>query len=453
MTECNQTAFPFEGHFSRQVVAQFDGAQMTTEGGALLLREADRKIGLLERVVACFTDTRDPQRIEHELSEMLAQRIYGLALGYEDLNDHEELRRDPLLGMLTGKRELGEPLAGKSTLNRLELTPAGSPHSERYHKISYSAEALDGLLVDVFLEAHQKPPREIVLDLDATDTPLHGEQEGRFFHGYYNQYCYLPLYIFCGEHLLCARLRPSNLDASAGSREEIERIVQQIRRQWPKVRIILRADSGFCREELMAWCEANDVEYVLGFARNQRLRRKIAGALREAKREYQRTGKAARAFLEFFYCTRSSWSGRRRVVAKAEHLAKGENPRFVVTSLPAERWPAQELYERLYCARGEMENRIKEQLSLFSDRLSTETMRANQLRLYFSSLGYVLLQALRRLALPGTEWAKAQADTIRLRLLKIAAEVRVTARRIWVRFSRAYPWKALFAAAYAALRS
>jgi len=452
MSECNQTAFPFEGHFSRWVVANFDGAQMTTEGGALLLREADRKIGLLKRVAACFTDTRDPQRIEHGLSEMLAQRIYGLALGYEDLNDHEELRRDPLLGLLAGKRALDEPLAGKSTLNRLELTPAGSPHTERYHKIGYSAEALDQLLVDIFLEAHRKPPREIVLDLDATDTPLHGEQEGRFFHGYYNQYCYLPLYIFCGEHLLCARLRPSNIDASAGSREEIERIVRQIRHRWPKVRIILRADSGFCREELMVWCEANDVEYVFGFARNERLRRKIAGPLREAKREYQRTGKAARAFWEFFYCTWSSWSRRRRVVAKAEHLAKGENPRFVVTSLPAERWPAPELYEHLYCARGEMENRIKEQLSLFSDRLSTETMRANQLRLYFSSLGYVLLQALRRLALQGTEWAKAQADTIRLRLLKIAAEVRLTARRIWVRYSRAYPWKALFATAYAALR-
>lgn len=451
MSECNQTAFPFEAHFSRRVVANFDGARMTTDGGALLLREADRKIGLLKRVAACFTDTRDPQRVEHGLSEMLAQRIYGLALGYEDLNDHEELRRDPLLGLLAGKRELDEPLAGKSTLNRLELTPAGSPHTERYHKIGYSAEALDQLLVDVFLEAHQKPPREIVLDLDATDTPLHGEQEGRFFHGYYNQYCYLPLYIFCGEHLLCARLRPSNIDASAGSREEIERIVQQIRRQWPKVRIILRADSGFCREELMVWCEANNVEYVFGFARNERLRRRIAGPLREAKREYQRTGKAARMFVEFFYCTRSSWSRRRRVVAKAEHLAKGENPRFVVTSLAAERWPAPELYEHLYCARGEMENRIKEQLSLFSDRLSTETMRANQLRLYFSSLGYVLLQALRRLALQGTEWATAQAHTIRLRLLKIAAEVRLTARRIWVRYSRAYPWKALFATAYAAL--
>jgi hypothetical protein len=451
MTQCNQTAFPFEAHFSRQVVAGFDGARMTTDGGALLLRAVDRKISLLKRVTACFTDTRNPERVEHPLAELLAQRIYALALGYEDLNDHEELRRDPLLALLAGKRDLSEPLAGKSTLNRLELTPAGSPSTERYHKIGYSAEWLDTLLVDVFLETYHKPPREIVLDLDATDTPLHGEQEGRFFHGYYNQYCYLPLYIFCGEHLLCARLRPSNIDASAGSREEIERIVQQIRRRWPRVRITLRADSGFCREELMAWCEANDVEYVFGFARNERLRRKIAVPLRKAQREYQRTGKAARIFVEFFYCTRSSWSRRRRVIAKAEHLAKGENPRFVVTSLPAERWPAQELYERLYCARGEMENRIKEQLSLFSDRLSTETMRANQLRLYFSSLAYVLVQALRRLALTGTEWATAQVETIRLRLLKIAAEVRLTARRIWVRYSRAYPWRALFATAYTAL--
>jgi hypothetical protein len=451
MTECNQIGFRFEAHFSRHVEARFDGARMTTDGGALLLRTVDRKIGLLKRVAACFSDARDPERVEHPLAELLSQRIYALALGYEDLNDHEELRRDPLLAVLAGKRDLSQPLAGKSTLNRLELTPAGAPGRERYHKIGYSAESLDMLLVDVFLEAYEKPPREIVLDLDATDTPLHGEQEGRFFHGYYNQYCYLPLYIFCGEHLLCARLRPANIDASAGSVEEIARIAGQIRRQWPRVRIILRADSGFCRETLMAWCEANDVDYVFGFARNERLRRKIAGPLREAKRDYQKTARAARRFAEFFYCTRSSWSRRRRVVAKAEYLAKGENPRFVVTSLSRERWPAQELYECLYCARGEMENRIKEQLSLFSDRLSTETMRANQLRLYFSSLAYVLVQALRRLALAGTEWASAQVGTIRCRLLKIAAEVRLSARRIWVRYSRAYPWRALFATAYAAL--
>jgi len=452
MTECNQSAFPFEAHFSRQVVAQFDGVQMTTDGGALLLREADRKIGLLKRVVRCFTDARDPERVEHGLSELLAQRLYGLALGYEDLNDHEELRRDPLLALVAGKREMAEPLAGKSTLNRLELRPAGSPLQQRYHKITYSAEALDTLLVEIFLEAHRKPPEEIVLDLDATDTPLHGQQEARFFHGYYNHYCYLPLYIFSGDHLLCARLRPSNQDASAGSLPEVERMVLQIRARWPQVRIVLRADSGFCREELMAWCETHRVHYVLGLARNSRLRRKIVRPLREAKREHQRTGKAARVFTEFFYRTRSSWSRSRRVVAKAEHLAKGENPRFVVTSLGAQDWPAQTLYEQLYCARGEMENRIKEQLSLFSDRLSSETLRANQLRLYFSSLAYVLVHALRRLALSGTEWATAQVHTIRLRLLKLAAEVRLTARRIWVRYSRAYPWKTLFVAAWQALR-
>jgi hypothetical protein len=452
MTQCSETLFPFEAHFSRRVVAEFSGERLTTEGGSLLLRAADRKIGLLRRVVGCFSDTRDPQRIEHELSEMLAQRIYGLALGYEDLNDHEQLRQDPLLGVLAGKRNLGEPLAGKSTLNRLELTPVGSPAAERYNKISYSAEALDALLVDLFLEAHPRAPREIVLDLDATDTPLHGRQEARFFHGYYGHYCYLPLYVFCGDHLLCARLRPSNIDASAGSLEEVQRIVRQIRARWPKTRIILRADSGFCREELLAWCENNDVDYVFGFARNQRLRRIIGRAMQQAKQEHRRTGKPARVFCEFAYRTKKSWSRARRVIAKAEQIAGKENPRYLVTSLGAQDWPAQKLYEQLYCARGEMENRIKEQLSLFADRMSTETLRANQLRLYFSSLAYALVEALRRLGLAGTEWAQAQADTIRLKLLKIAAQVRVTARRIWVRYSCAYPWQNVFAAAWAALR-
>jgi len=452
MTECSQSEFEFEAHFSRRVVGRFEGSRLTSDGGALLLREADRKIGLLRRVVGCFSDGRDAARIEHGLGQMLAQRIYGLALGYEDLNDHEELRKDPLLAVLAGKRELSEPLAGKSTLNRLELTPAGPADAERYHKIGYSAEAIDALLVDIFLEAQARPPRQIVLDLDATDTPLHGRQEGRFFHGYYDHYCYLPLYIFCGDHLLCARLRPSNQDASAGSLEEVERIVKQVRRRWPRVRIVLRADSGFCREELLAWCEKHDVDYVFGLARNPRLRRKISGPMRAAKQEHRRTGQAARVFAEFRYRTRSSWSRPRRVVAKAEYLEKGENPRFVVSSLGPQVWPAQKLYERLYCARGEMENRIKEQLSLFADRLSTETMRANQLRLYFSSLAYVLIDALRRLALRGTEWAAAQVDTIRLRLLKLAAQVRLTARRIWIGYSSAYPWKPLFAAAYAALR-
>jgi hypothetical protein len=452
MTQCSETLFPFEAHFSRQVVAEFSGERLTTEGGSLLLRAADRKIGLLRRVVSCFTDARDPQRIEHELSEMLAQRIYGLALGYEDLNDHEQLRQDPLLAVLAGKRDLGEPLAGKSTLNRLELTPLGSPAAERYHKVSYCAEAIDALLVDLFLEAHRRAPREIVLDLDATDTPLHGRQEARFFHGYYGHYCYLPLYVFCGDHLLCARLRPSNIDASAGSLGEVQRIVRQIRARWPKTRIILRADSGFCREELLAWCENNQVDYVFGFARNQRLRRIIGRAMHQAKQEHRRTEKPARVFCEFAYRTQKSWSRARRVIAKAEQIEGKENPRYLVTSLGAQDWPAQKLYEQLYCARGEMENRIKEQLSLFADRMSTETLRANQLRLYFSSLAYVLIEALRRLGLAGTEWAQAQADTIRLKLLKIAAQVRVTARRIWVRYSCAYPWQNVFAAAWTALR-
>ena len=452
MTECSQSDFPFEAHFSRQVVAQFDAGQLSTEGGAPLLRAVDRKIGLLGRVVRCFTDARSAQRIEHPLGEMLAQRIHGLALGYEDLNDHEELRHDPLLALVAGKRDLTAPLAGKSTLNRMELAPAGSPLTQRYHRITYSAEALDALLVDLFLEAHPRPPREIVLDLDVTDTPLHGEQEGRFFHGYYGHYCYLPLYIFCGEHVLGARLRPSNQDASAGSLQEVARIVAQIRRHWAGVRIVLRADSGFCREELMGWCETHGVDYVFGLARNARLRRKIAPQMRQARDEHRRTGKPTRVFAELRYRTRTSWSRSRRVVAKAEYLEKGENPRYLVTSLSASESPAQELYEQCYCARGEMENRIKEQLQLFSDRLSTQSMRANQLRLYFSALAYVLLTALRRLGLRGTEWATAQVDTLRLRLLKLAAQVRVTARRIWIRYSRSYPWPHLYAAAWAALR-
>ena len=452
MTECIQSQFEFEAHFSRQVVGRFDGSRLTTDGGGLLLRQADRKIGLLKRLAACFTDTRQPERIEHGLHEMLAQRIYGLALGYEDLNDHEQLRDDPLLGLRAGKRDVEEPLAGKSTLNRLELTPTGSPLGERYHKITYSPEAIDALLVEILLEAHRKPPPQIVLDLDATDTPLHGRQEGRFFHGYYNHYCYLPLYIFCEDHLLCARLRPSNQDASAGSLEEVARIVRQIRARWPKTRIVLRADSGFCREELMRWCEAHGVDYVFGLARNERLRRKIARPMQQAKQEHRRTGRPARVFTEFNYRTRESWSRTRRVVAKAEQIAGKENPRYVVTSLPAEDWPARALYEQLYCARGEMENRIKEQLSLFSDRLSSETMRSNQLRLYFSALAYVLVHALRRIGLAATEWAEAQVETIRLRLLKIAAQVRVTARRIWVCYSSAYPWKPVFVAAWSALR-
>ena len=379
---------------------------------------------------------------------MLAQRIYGLALGYEDLNDHEQLRNDPLLGMVSGKRELDEPLAGKSTLNRLELTG----RSARYHKVGYSAEAVDRLLTDLYIESYTSAPTEVVLDLDATDIPLYGHQPERFFHGYYDNYCYLPLYIFAGDQLLCARLRPANQDAAAGSVVEVERIVTQLRAHWPDVRIVLRADSGFCREELMCWCEQNKVDFLFGLARNQRLARIIGAAMQQARLLHQSTAKPARVFTEFTYQTRRSWSCSRRVVAKAEFLDKGENPRFVVTSLTSEQWAGQKLYEQFYCARGEMENRIKEQMCLFADRLSTDEMKGNQLRLYFSAFAYTLIEALRRLGLKGTEWAQAQVDTIRTKLLKIGAIVRISVRRIVLQLSSAYPWKDVYAHVFHALR-
>jgi Transposase DDE domain group 1 len=447
--ECNQFGFGFHPLKRREIRAQFDGGAISSDGGGLLLREVEKRIRILRQFAACFTDYRNADLIEHRVEELVAQRVYGLALGYEDLNDHEELRSDPLLTVLVEKSDLGnEVLAGKSTLNRLELTKETASQKERYKKIVLDHRAVDRLLVQIFLEAHREAPQEIILDLDATDDPLHGKQEGRFFHGYYGHYCYLPLYIFCGEFLLCARLRSSNIDASAGSVEELQRIVAQIRSAWPQVRIVVRGDSGFCREELMAWCEAHRVEYLLGLAKNERLKAEIEKQLEEAKAQYQETGRAARLFHEFVYQTRESWSRARRVVAKVEHLEKGENPRFVVTSLSGEPWPAQALYEEHYCARGDMENRIKEQLMLFSDRTSTHYLRSNQLRLYFSSLAYVLLQMLRRLGLAGTELAQAQCATIRLRLLKIGALIRITVRKVWVSLAGGYPYVTLFRQVY-----
>jgi hypothetical protein len=444
-TECNQFVLGFHPLKHREIRAQFDGGAITTEGGGLLLREVEKRIGIVRQFAACFRDYRNSDLIEHTVEELVAQRVYGLALGYEDLNDHEELRKDPLLAVLVEKSDLArERLAGKSTLNRLELTPATATAKARYKKIVADHAAVDRLFVDVFLAAHPEAPQQIILDLDATDDPLHGNQEGRFFHGYYGHYCYLPLYIFCGEFLLGARLRPSNIDASAGSVEELQRIVKPIRAAWPKVRILVRADSGFCREELMVWCEAEGVDYVLGLAKNERLRAAIQKELKKAERQYRKTKRAARIFKEFYYQTRKSWSVQRRVVAKAEHLEKGENPRFVVTSLTAEEWSASALYEQLYCTRGDMENRIKEQLMLFADRTSTAYLRSNQLRLYFSSVAYVLLQMLRHLGLQGTELAKAQCTTIRLKLLKIGALIRISVRKVWVSLAGGYPYVALF---------
>lgn len=451
-TECTQSSFEFAGAWSRAVVARFDGGKITSNGGGLLLQQVDKRLDLLSRFSSCFLDGRDQKRVRHGVREMLAQRVYGLALGYEDLNDHEQLREDPLLLLLAGSAEPDKPLAGKSTLNRLEL--GGELETEdRYKKVQYDAATIDKLLVNIFLEAYAEAPEEIVIDLDATDLPLHGHQEQRFFHGFYNHYCYLPLYIVCGDHLLGVRLRPANIDASAGSLEEIERIVAQIRQAWLDTRIILRADSGFCREAIMSWCGANRIEYVFGFARNERLRHIIDPEMQQAASIHRQTGHAARLFSEFAYQTHDSWSRPRRVVAKAEQIEGKENPRYVVTSLATSDWPAQKLYEELYCARGDMENRIKEQYSLFAGRVSTATLRANQLRLYLSAAAYVLLSGFRRLALSATGWARAQCETIRLQLLRFGAQVRITARKVWISISSSYPHWRIFEHAYLQLRS
>ena len=453
-TECSAEQMEFSCVERRRVVAGFDGGTVSSDGGALLLKRADEAIHLVERLAGCFRDGRDQGAVEHSVRTLIGQRVFGMALGYEDLNDHDELRHDPVMGTLIGKLEARRkdcaPLAGKSTLNRLELHPLEG--MSRYHKIRPDGVAIERLFVDLFLDAHRAAPTEIVLDLDATDDPLHGHQEGRFFHGYYDGYCYLPLYIFCGEHLLAAKLRRSNIDAAAGAREEVERIVTHIRTRWPAVRIILRADSGFAREELMSWCEQNAVDYVFGLARNSRLERAIGAELRAAAEESSQTQRPARRFKELVYCTRKSWSRPRRVVGKAEQTGDKANPRFVVTSLSRSDLPARELYEELYCARGEMENRIKEaQLDLFADRLSTATFRANQLRLWLASAAYVLMHALRRVGLAGTALARACANTIRLRMLKIGAVVTVSVRRVKLAMSSACPHQGEFIAAFHAL--
>jgi Transposase DDE domain group 1 len=453
-TKCSRDLFGYEVVEGRQVVAAFDGGQVTSDAGALLLGAANRALGLVRRLARCFTDGRAPELVEHTVETMLMQRICGIALGYEDLVDHDQLRHDPVLGALAGKLEARRkdcaPLAGKSTLNRLEHAPLAP---SCYHKIDHDGAAIEGLFVDLFLDSHATAPRRIILDLDATDDPLHGHQEGRFFHGYYDCYCHLPLYVFCGKQLLAAKLRRSNIDASAGAVEEVARIVGQIRESWPRVEILLRADSGFAREELMVWCEANAVDYLFGLARNERLVGAIAADLAAAELESLAQGGSARRFADFTWRTLDSWSRQRRVVAKAEHLPKGANPRFVVTSLPASASAARTLYEDVYCARGEVENRIKEQqLDLFADRTSAATMRANQLRLWLASFAYVLLEALRRIGLRHTQFATATCGTIRLKLLKIGAQVRRSVRRIKVAMASACPYQTEYHLAYLYLR-
>jgi hypothetical protein len=423
------------------VEAAFDAGLVTSDAGALLLGATDRAIDLIGRFAGCFRDHRCQELIEHRVVTLVGQRVFAIALGYEDLNDHDELRHDPIMAVLASKLDARRadcaPVAGKSTLNRLELSGTAPT---RYHKIAYDAAAIEALPVTLFLEAHARPPGQIILDLDATDDPLHGHQEGRFFHGYYDCYCYLPLYVFCGRHLLLAKLRPSDLDASAGSVEQVARIVAQIRARWPHVRILLRADSGFAREVLMAWCEENRVDYVFGLARNTRLVAMIEAELAAAKALAEKTGRPARRFKDFRWSTLESWSRRRRVVAKAEWTRDEANPRFVVTSLKRSEGGARELYENIYCARGDMENRIKEcQLDLYADRTSAATMRANQLRLWFASMAYVLVCALRRIGLAETAFADATCGTIRLKLLKIGALVRFSVRRIKIAMASACP--------------
>jgi len=464
-TQCNTDAVRFQPLGRRDVVGLFDGGNITSDAGALLLREVENKLGAIRRLANCFTDHRDPDRVEHSVEQLVAQRVYGLAMGYEDLNDHDELRHDPLLAILVEKhdptgqdrrreQDRGKALAGKSTLNRLELSPPGASENSRYKKITACLAKMESLLTDLFLEAHAAPPKEIILDFDATDDPVHGDQLGRFFHGYYHEYCYMPLYVFSGEHLLCAQLRPADQDGAAGSVEKLAAIVSRVREAWPDVRIVVRADSGFCRENLMRWCEQNDVDYVLGLAKNERLSGELDMHLSLAAAECEATGKAARRFKDFVYQTRTSWSRARRVIGKAEQLPGRANPRFIVTSLSADAHDGRSLYEDVYCARGDMENRIKEQqLMLFADRTSAEDMRANQIRLYFSSIAYTLLAGLRRIGLAGTSLAKSQCGTIRVKLLKIGACIRVTARKIWFAFSQSYPYRAEFEQVLSNLRS
>jgi DDE family transposase len=461
MTQCNKQNLLFQDLGNRKVVADFNGGTITSDAGALLLREIDLAHGLLDSFSQCFTDMRDERYIEHSVRDLIAQRAFALCLGYEDLNDHETLRSDPLFATVCGKndptgkhrksaRDQGHALAGKSTLNRLELQPPHLLGIDRYKKIVVNGSKIAEFFVEVFLSSFSSPPEEIILDVDATDDRLHGKQEGRFFHGYYDCYCYLPLYVFCGDHLLCAKLRRSNIDAAAGSVEEVSRIVELIRLRWPEVRVYLRADSGFCREELFNWCESHNVGYFVGMARNARLLKRIGRQQKEAKTLYEETGDPARVFKDFSYRTNSSWSKSRRIIAKAEHLEKGANPRFVVCHDPWNRYAsAPEIYENLYCARGEMENKIKEQqLYLFADRTSAGIMRANQLRLWYSSLAYVIMNTLRNETLKDTELEHATCQTIRLKLLKIGALVRVSVRRVSISISSAYPYQHIFRDAY-----
>ncbi len=470
-TQCTPVQMEFQGLGRRKVEAAFDGGHVSSDGGALLLREVDLRLDICRRFAQCFTDHRNAVFVEHPVPSLVRQRAIGLCLGYEDLNDHDTLSLDPLLAAACGNtdpegqrrtnkpaREKGRALAGHSTLDRLELTPEAVDWSDperRYYKLVHHPDRIEAFFLDLFLESFAEAPGEIVLDFDPTDIVLHGEQEGRFFHGYYGDYCYLPMYVFCGDQFVAARLRTSNRDASDGALELFVQIVTAIRAKFPEVRIIIRGDSGFAREPLMAYCEQGDnLYYIFGLAQNARLREAVRTHQWQAEQQYVRTGHAVRVYTEFRYRTLDSWSRARRVIAKAEHLDKGPNPRFVVTNLPGREIQSQALYEGRYCPRGDMENRIKEQqLDLFADRTSSHFMRTNQLRLWFSALAYVLMNALRKQGLKKTRLAKATSGTIRTLLLKIGARVVVSVRRVVAHLSSAAPYQDVYLHAWHNLRT
>lgn len=464
-TQCSGEKLEFQDVGSRRVEGQFDGGIITSDGGSLLLREIEEKYHLILQFAECFGDHRDPEKTEHSVRELLAQRVMGLCQGYEDLNDHEELRKDPLLATVVGKedptgqdrprqRDKGKPLAGKSTLNRLELTGQElDPLEQRYKKITANWKQIRQFFIEMFLQTSQQVGEQIVLDLDGSDDPLHGDQLGKFFHGYYDHYCYYPLFIFCGKHLLAARLRRSNIGDTEGALDELEMIVPRLQEQWPEKQILLRGDSGFSTDDLMCWCEQNGVKYVFGQGSNSRLKQEVSEQMRDAEAAYEECALPTRFYRSFSYRTLQSWSRSRRVVGKAEYLPDGPNCRFVVTNVPASQMDAQALYEGLYCGRGRAENRIKEhQTQLFSTRTSTHWMESNQMRLWLSSVAYTMMNLLREKGLAQTELEGAYPATIRERLLKVAAEVKVSVRRVALSFASSYPFQGLFRKVFRQIR-
>jgi hypothetical protein len=462
MTDCAPETLLFADLGPRQVVTDFSGGTLSSDGGVLLVRQVDRSLGLTRQLAQCFQDRRDARYVDHSLEQLLAQRLYGLVLGYEDLNDHDALRRDPLLAVACEKKDpsgqdrfnpafRGVALAGAATLHRLELS---NEKQTRCHKLTHDPAAIAACLLRMGVRCLPKNIREVVLDVDAMGHLLHGQQEGRHFSAYYDGYCYLPLYIFAGAVPLWAQLRTADQDGATGVVEALTQVVAEIRRRLPGVRILVRADSDFCREELLAWCEAQpNLYYCVGLARNSVLVERLAPALMNARiRRCLCGAPAVREFAEFLYQTQRSWSRERRVIGKAEVMAAGNNPRFVVTNLPAEGFPQertsfspQDVYEEVYCPRGDMENQLKQQvLDLQADRLSTHHLGSNQLRLWLGTLAYLLLERLRALGLAGSELAQATAGSLRLKLLKVAAQVKISVRRVHVQLSSAWPWRELF---------